>query len=162
MFCLCAFLVYVRWMVDREVDGPMWAVLGRSWGLCGRPWAALRATVGGLGLLLGPLRAVLGRSWGLCGLSWAALGTYVGGLGSLLGPMLTVLGCLKTKSSPNPSGKAIWQADLAGKVAQTEARRPCRGGDGNPMFSGPEASVDMHTLMYIHMCTQTHLYGRNG
>ena len=62
-------------------------------GLCWRSWAALRAYVGGLGLLLGPILAVLGRFGafvgglgpllGLCLRSWAALGTYVGGLGAL-------------------------------------------------------------------------------
>ena len=74
-------------MVDREVDWPVWVVLGRSWGLCVRSWAALGAYVGGLGPLLEPMLAVLGRSWGLCWRSWAALGAYVGGLGLLLGPM---------------------------------------------------------------------------
>ena len=53
-------------MVDREVDVPVWVVLGRSCGLCWRSWAALGAYVGGLGPLLGPTLAVLGRSWGLC------------------------------------------------------------------------------------------------
>ena len=48
-------------MVDREVDVPVWVVLGRSCGLCWRSWAALGAYVGGLGPLLGPLLAVLGR-----------------------------------------------------------------------------------------------------
>ena len=42
-------------MTDREVDGPVLVVLGRSWGLCVRPWAALAAYVGGLGAVLGPL-----------------------------------------------------------------------------------------------------------
>ena len=59
-----------RWMVDREVDGPVWEVLGRSWGLCVRSWAALGAYVGGPGSLSGPMFAVL-----------AALGPSVGGLG---------------------------------------------------------------------------------
>ena len=80
-------------MVDREVDWPVWVVLGRSWGLCVRSWAALGAYVGGLGPLLEPMLAVLGRSWRLCWRSWAALGAYVGGPGPLLGPMLAVLGC---------------------------------------------------------------------
>ena len=74
-------------MVDREVDWPVWVVLGRSWDLCVRSWATLGAYVGGLGPLLDPMLAVLGRSWGLCWRSWAALGAYVGGLGLLLGPM---------------------------------------------------------------------------
>ena len=41
-------------MVDREVDWPVWVVLGRSWGLCVRSWAALGAYVGGLEAILGP------------------------------------------------------------------------------------------------------------
>ena len=57
-------------MVGREVDGPLWAVLGRSHGLCGWSWAAFVAYVGGLG-----------RLQGLSGRSWAAVGAYVGGLG---------------------------------------------------------------------------------
>ena len=69
VFSFDIFLQHSRWMVDREVDWPVWVVLGRSWGLCVR------------------------RSWGLCWRSWAALGPYVGGLGPLLGPMLAVLGC---------------------------------------------------------------------
>ena len=84
-------------MVDREVDWPVWVVLGRFWGLCVRSWAALWAYVGGLGAALGiyvgdlgPLWPVLGRSWSLCWRSWAALGAYVGGLGPLLGPMWAV------------------------------------------------------------------------
>ena len=36
-------------MVGREVDWPVWVVLGRSWGLCVQSWAALGAYVGGLG-----------------------------------------------------------------------------------------------------------------
>ena len=112
-------------------------VLGRSRGLCGRSWVALGASAGGLGPLLGPMLAVLGGSWGLCGRSWAALGAYVGGPGPLLGPMLAVLGRLKARSGPNPSGKAIWQGDQGGIVAQTRARRPFRRGDGIGTFSGP-------------------------
>ena len=64
-------------MVDREVDVPVWVVLGRScglsWGLCWRSWAALGAYVGGLG-----------ASWNLSGRSWAeavGLGASVGGPG---------------------------------------------------------------------------------
>ena len=68
-------------MVCREVDGPLWAVLGRSRGLCGRSWTALGAGVGGLGPLSG-----------LCGRSWAALGASVDGLGLLSGPLAAVLG----------------------------------------------------------------------
>ena len=100
------FLRHLRWMVDREVDWPVWVVLGRCWGLCVLSWAALRGYVGGLGPLLGPmlaisvrswassggpgpllgpLCAVLGRSWGLCWRSGGGLGTYVGDLTLLLG-----------------------------------------------------------------------------
>ena len=68
-------------MLDREVDVPVWVVLGRSYGLSWRSWAALGAYVGGLGPLLDSMLAVLG-----------GLGAYVGGLGPLLGPMLAVLG----------------------------------------------------------------------
>ena len=68
-------------MVDREVDGPVWVVLGRFGGLCVRSWAALGAFVGGPGPLLWPLLAILERSW-----------ASVGGPGSLLGPILAVLG----------------------------------------------------------------------
>ena len=91
VFVLC--LLHFRLMVDREVDVPVWLVLGRSCGLCWRSWAALGAYAGGLGPLLGLTLSVLGPSWGLCGRSWAALGAYVGGLVRLLGPMLAVLGC---------------------------------------------------------------------
>ena len=56
-------LRHFRWMVDREVDGPVWVVLGRSWDLCVRSWAALGAYVGGPGAVLGPILAILGRSW---------------------------------------------------------------------------------------------------
>ena len=107
--------------------GPAWAVLAalgafvgglvpllaHSWDLRRRSWAALEACVGGLG-----------RSRGLCWRSCAALGAYVGGLGPLLGPLLAVLGRLGPKSGPGPSGKAIWQADLARKVALARAGRP--------------------------------------
>ena len=72
-------------MVDREVDGPVWVVLGRSWGLCVRSWAALGAYVGGLGPVLGSTLAILGRSWASTGgpgpllepRSWTARGPYV-------------------------------------------------------------------------------------
>ena len=79
VFVLC--LLHFRLMVDREVDVPVWVVLGRSCGLCWRSWAALGAYVGGLGPLLGPMLAVLGCSQGLCWWSGAALRAYVGGLG---------------------------------------------------------------------------------
>ena len=85
-------------MVDREVDWPVWVVLGRFGGLCVRSWAALGAYVGGLGAVLGTMLAILGlygRSWAtlgtsVCGLgcTWAALGAYVGDLG----PLQAVLG----------------------------------------------------------------------
>ena len=63
-------------MVDREVDGPVWVVLGRSLDLCVRSWATLGAYVGGLGAVLGPIMAILGRSW-----------ASTGGPGPLLGPL---------------------------------------------------------------------------
>ena len=66
------FLRHFRWMVDREVDWPVWIVLGRSWGLCVRFLS-----------LLGPMLAVWGRSWDLC---WRSL-AYVGDLELLLGPL---------------------------------------------------------------------------
>ena len=71
------------------MDGPrplsklLRMALGHSQGLCGWSWAALRASVGGPGLLPGPvggpgllsgsLWALLGRSRGLCGWPWVAL-----------------------------------------------------------------------------------------
>jgi hypothetical protein len=97
-------------MIDREVERPVWAVLGadqclsdRSWvrGLCWRSWAALGVHAGGPGPLLGFMLAVLGRSWDLCWRSWAALGTYVGGPGVLLGTMLAVLGCWDRRARPD-------------------------------------------------------------
>ena len=62
MFIFDIFLRRFRWLVDREVDGPVWVVLGRSWGLCVRSWVALGAYVGGLGAVLGPMLAILSRS----------------------------------------------------------------------------------------------------
>ena len=53
MFFLDLFLRHLRWMVDREVDGPVWVVVGHSWGLSVRSWAALGAYVGGVGAVLG-------------------------------------------------------------------------------------------------------------
>ena len=53
-------LRHVRWMVDREVDGPVWVVLGRSWGLCVRSRAALGVYVVGLGTNVGDLELLLG------------------------------------------------------------------------------------------------------
>ena len=47
------FLRHLRWMVEREVDWPVWVVLGRSWGLCVRSWATLGAYLGGLGVVDG-------------------------------------------------------------------------------------------------------------
>ena len=82
-------------MVDREVDGPVWVILGRSRGLCVRSRAALGACVGYLGTNVGDLGQLLdldGRFWaalrasiGGLGCTWAALGAYVGDLGPLLG-----------------------------------------------------------------------------
>ena len=56
-------------MVNREVDWPVWVVLGRFWGLCVRSWAALGAYVRGLGTYVGDLELLLG----LDGRSWAPL-----------------------------------------------------------------------------------------
>ena len=85
-------------MVDREVDRPLWVVLGRSGvpvcapgpllepmlAVWGRSWAY----VGDLELVLG----LYGRSWvvlsaciGGLRCTWTALGAYVGDLGPLLG-----------------------------------------------------------------------------
>ena len=112
------------------------AVLGRSWGLC---WL----------------------SWGLCWRSWAVLGAYVGGLGSGSGPKLAVLGpkwsvleAIRAKSGPNPGGKAIWQADQGGKVAQTRAGRPFWGGDRFPTLAhvfGRRAPLSIFFCRYIHI-----------
>ena len=93
------FLLHFGLTVDREVDVPVWVVLGRSCGLCWRSWVALGAYVGGLGPLLGPLLAVLGRSRGLSWRSWP-----------LLGPPKAVLGRDQGEKRPKP-----------GKVAQTRA-----------------------------------------
>ena len=81
-------------MVDREVDGPVWVVLGRFGGLCVRSWAALGAFVGGPGPLLWPLLAVLGRSWASAGGPGPLLGplyAVLAALGRLVGPKLAVL-----------------------------------------------------------------------
>ena len=71
-FCFRHF----RWMVDCEVDGPVWVVSGRSWDLCVRSWAALGAYVGTPGTVSGPILGVLGRSW-----------ASTGGPGPLSGPV---------------------------------------------------------------------------
>ena len=70
-------------MLDREVDVPVWVVLGRSCGVCWRSRASLGAHVGGLG-----------SSWDLCWRSWAALGAYVGGLGRSEAALGTYVGGL--------------------------------------------------------------------
>ena len=122
-----------------------------SRGLCWRSLAALGAYVGCLGPLLG-----------LCWKSWAALRAYVGGLGSgsrpklaVLGPKWSVLEAIRAKSGPNPSRKAIWQADQGGKVAQTRAGRPFWGGDCFSTFSAPGPrcpifSVEIYIYIYIY------------
>ena len=71
-------------MVSHDDVGPAWAVSDRSRGLCERSCAALKASVGGLELLLRLIWAVLGCSQGLSGRSWAALGASLGGPGPLL------------------------------------------------------------------------------
>ena len=142
-------------MVDREVEWPVWVVLGRSWGFCVRSWAALGAYVGGLGAVLGPMLAILSCSWGLCVGSWAALGAnvrgprpswdlcwrssaalgaYVVGPGPLLGPMLAVLGRswgLSWRSWPllGPP-KAVLGRDQGRKAAQTRESSPNPSGKG--------------------------------
>ena len=68
-------------MVDREVNGPVRVVLGRSWGgLFVRSRAALGAYLGALGPLLGPMLAILHRSW-----------AFTGGPGPLLGLLCVLL-----------------------------------------------------------------------
>ena len=96
--------------------------LGRSRGLSWRSW-----------LLMGPTLAILARFQGPCWRSWAALWAYVGGLGSGSGPKLAVLGpkwsvleAIRAKSGPNPSGKAIWQADQGEKWPKPERERDPR------------------------------------
>ena len=87
-------------MVDREVDEPVWVILGRSWDLCVRSWAALGAYVGGLGAVLAPILAILGRSWastGGLGCTWAARGAYVGDLGPLLSPLPSSGGIVRAR-----------------------------------------------------------------
>ena len=61
------FLRRFRWMVDREVDGPVRVVFGRSWGLCVRSRASFGVYVGGLGANVGDIELLLG----LYGRSWA-------------------------------------------------------------------------------------------
>ena len=144
--------------------GRSWGLCWLSWGLCWRSWAVLGAYVGGLGSGSGPKLAVLGRSWGLCWLSWglcwrswAVLGAYVGGLGSGSGPKLAVLGpkwsvleAIRAKSGPNPSGKAIWQADQGGKVAQTRAGRPFWGSHRFPCVFGARPLLSIFSV-YIYI-----------
>ena len=100
-------------MVNREVDWPVWLVLGRFWGLCVRSWASLGAYVGGLGTYVGDLELLLGlygRSWAALGASigglgctWAALGAYVGDLWLVLG--LYCLPLLPRRPCNNSRGK---------------------------------------------------------
>ena len=130
-------------MVGREALGAYVGGLLPLWGPMLAVLAALGPYVGPMLIVLGSMLAVLGRSRGLCWRSWAALRAYVGGLGSGSGPKLAVLGpkwsvleAIRAKSGPNPSGKAIWQADQGGKVAQTRAGRPFWGGDCFVTFSG--------------------------
>ena len=136
-------------MVDREVDGPVWVVLGRFGGLCVRSWAALGTFVGGPGPLLWPLLAVSGRSWasagglgpswGLCWRSWAAPGALWAVLGRSwglswrswaalgayvggLGPLMGPLWAVLGRS-----WVLCWQswAALGRKVAQTRTGARC-------------------------------------
>ena len=78
-------------MVNREVDLPVWVVLGRFGRLCVRSWAALGAYVGGLGTYVGDLELLLG----LYGRSWAALGASIGGLGCTWAALGAYVGDLK-------------------------------------------------------------------
>ena len=114
-------------MVDREVDGPVWVVLGRSWGLCVRSWAALGAFVGGLAPSWGLLWAVLGRSWGLCWRSWAALGPVKSVLGRKVALARTGKRSwqgIRPESGPGSSGKAFH--GLSGKGAWPKRGRSRR------------------------------------
>ena len=79
-------------MVDREVDWPVWVVLGRlGVSVCGRGpllgpmFGGLR---GGLGAYVGDLGPLLGLYWR----SWAALGAALCGPGPLLERMWAVWG----------------------------------------------------------------------
>ena len=112
--------VFFRLMDGREVDGPLRAVAGRYRCLRGRASATLGAYMDGLGTLSGPLWAVLGRSRCLCWWSWAAIGAYVGGLGRYRGLCGQSWEGIRSKSGPNPSGKAIWTGDQAEKWPKTE------------------------------------------
>ena len=157
-------------MVCREVDGPLWAVLGRSrglcgrsWtalgagvgglgplsGLCGRSWAALGASVDGLGLLSGPLAAVLGSSRGLCGRSWAVSGPLWAVLGRSRGLCGRSWQGIRLKSGPFSSGKAIRTGDQAGKWPFLERERSFLGSGLRGTPGAPEAryaffSIDIH------------------
>ena len=77
-------------MVDREVDGPVWVVLGRAWDLCVRSWAALGRSWAALGRSWGGLGASLGRSWAALGRSWAILGPSA----AILNRLGVALGCI--------------------------------------------------------------------
>ena len=72
-------------MVGREVDRPLWAVMGRSRCLCALSWATFGAYVDGLGPVSGPLWGVLGRSRGL----WAVLGCFRASAGGIRAPPAT-------------------------------------------------------------------------
>ena len=67
-------------MVDREIDWPVWVVLGRSWGLCVRSWAALGAYVDCLVLEISSKYPgkVGGISGNLPGQFWAFSGKFPG------------------------------------------------------------------------------------
>ena len=126
-------LLHFRLTVDREVDVPVWVVLGRSYGLCWRSWAALGAYVGGLGPLLEPKLAVL-----------AALGASEGGLGTGSGRKAAQT----RKSGPNPSGNKVpkgsgWEAPNAGKPGTLGSS------EGPDLPEGPVRifSVDMRVLL---------------
>ena len=95
-------LPHFRLMIDRQVEGPLKAVLGADQCLYGRSWARIRAYVGGLGSGSEPMWAVLGADQGLCGRSWVRIRAYVGGLGRGSGPKLAVLGHDQAGKWPKP------------------------------------------------------------
>ena len=97
-------------MVGRELDGPLWAVLGRSRGLWVQSCAALGASEGGLGPLSGPMWSDL-----------SCLGAYVGGLGPLSGPLRAVLARDQGEKWPFLEREGDQDRGSGRKVAQTRA-----------------------------------------
>ena len=128
--------------------GPLCAILGRSWSLCGRSGAEKceehsyleNVLISRAGARSAAWGSVLSCSWSLCCWSWAALGAYVGGLGLLLGPKLAVLGRLGAGEVGLDAMWSVLVGDQGRNVAQTLAGKPFWGGDGDTIFSVPEAS----------------------